>query len=99
MPCLASIVPEGVFKLPEQHSLFFPIQNVSRVFMVLLLPIHGDAHGVLHKLLPPASRVSSVRLIVHHPGIKQASSSRADSLLGGLCHLSREVLSIEDHYV
>lgn len=100
MPCLASIIPEGVFKLPEQHSLLFAIQNVSRVFMILLLlPIHGDTHGVLRELLPPASRVSSVRLVLHHPGIKQACSSRADSLLGGLHHLSREVLSIKDHYI
>jgi hypothetical protein len=101
MPCLASIIPEGVVKLPEQYSLLLPIQNVSRVFMILLLllSIHGDAHGMLRKLLLPASRVSSVRLVLHHPGIKQAGSSRADSLLGGLCNVSRELLSIEDHNI
>ena len=67
--------------------------------ILLLLSIHGYAHGVLRKLLPPASRVSSVRLVMHHPGIKQACSSRADSLLGALYHVSRELLSIEDHTV
>ena len=69
---LTLVIPEGVFKLAEQHSLFLAIQNVSRVFMILLLlllPVHGHAHGVLRKFLPSASRMSGVRLVLHHPGI------------------------------
>jgi len=54
------------------------------MILLLLLPVHGHAHGVLRKFLASAARVSSVRLVLHHPGIKQASSSRVDSLLGDL---------------